>query len=320
MTEDKNPKQNDWPPIPQIILALLVVGGLFSYSPQSGTTRHSTLRQLSPTTTVSIDQEEVIPAEGVQLPVRLGNLGPQLVSSGVIDKEKFLKLYAGNISLTGEAEKLLSESNGNLIITRDNAPVVLNFLWALGLANKNPILDSGEMMNKKYGGAGNFASTAGWTIAKGNAMEHYSRHILITLTPEQQLLVDKVSINIYRPCCGNSVHFPDCNHGMAMLGLLELMASQGVGEKDMYKAALAVNSYWFPDTYITIAAYMKNNGTEWRNVNPQKMLGLDYSSGSGFARIASQITQPEHRGGGNGCGVGGDQVLAPQKQSGCGVQ
>jgi len=47
---------------------------------------------------------------------------------------------------------------------------------------------------------------------------------------------------------------------MAMLGLLELMAAQGVGEEEMYKAALAVNSYWFPDTYLTIAEYMQNKG------------------------------------------------------------
>ena len=59
-------------------------------------------------------------------------------------------------------------------------------------------------------------------------MNHYSMHRFIVLTPEQQALVEKVSKGIYRPCCGNSVYFPDCNHGMAMLGLLELMASQGV--------------------------------------------------------------------------------------------
>ena len=235
--------------------------------------------------------------------MRLGDLGPQLVTAGVIDKEKFLKLYAGNASLTNEAEKLLNTSGRELVITRENAPVVLNFLWALGLANKNPILDSGEMMDSRYVGAGNFASTGGWTIAKGPSMEHYSRHMLIKLTPEQQLLVDKVSAHIYRPCCGNSAHFPDCDHGMAMLGLLELMASQGASEKQMYKAALAVNSYWFPDTYMTIAAYMKNQRTAWRNVDPQEMLGVNYSSGQGFARIASQVAQLEGRSGGSSCGV-----------------
>src|SRR3990167_1562353 len=180
------------------------------------------------------------------------------------------------------------------------------------------------MANPKYGGAGNFASTGGWTIAQGNAMEHYSRHKFFDLTPEQQTLVDKVSKGIYRPCCGNSVHFPDCNHGMAMLGLLELMASQGVSEQDMWKTALEVNSYWFPDTYLTIATYMKNKGVEWKDVDPQEMLGANYSSAQGYARIASQVTAPASSGseGGSGCAVGGPALIpSPAKQGGggCGI-
>jgi hypothetical protein len=47
---------------------------------------------------------------------------------------------------------------------------------------------------------------------------------LIPLTAEQQALVEEVAAEIYRPCCNNSTLFPDCNHGMAMLGFLELLA------------------------------------------------------------------------------------------------
>jgi len=156
-------------------------------------------------------------------------------------------------------------------------------------------------------------------------MDHYNRHIYFNLTPEQQSLVDKVSRGIYRPCCGNSTHFPDCNHGMAMLGFLELMASQGVSEQDMWKAALAVNSYWFPDTYITIATYMKEKkGVEWSDVNPQEMLGIEYSSSSGFRSISSQVTVPSSSRSSNGCGVDAGQatpvsVPTPKQQSGCGI-
>ena len=189
--------------------------------------------------------------EKFELPVIWNNLGKQLVETGVIDGERFKKLYIGE----EEYDKLFNSNNlGKLEITRENAGLLLNLFWALGLAGKNEILEKGEMANPKYGGAGNFASTGGWTIAKGNAMDHYSSHKFFDLTPEQQALVDKVSRGIYRPCCGNSTHFPDCNHGMAMLGLLELMASQSVNEQDMWKVALAVNSYWFPDTYLTIAS------------------------------------------------------------------
>ena len=88
-----------------------------------------------------------------------------------------------------------------------------------------------------------------------------------------------------------------------MLGLLELMASQGASEQDMWETALVVNSYWFPDTYLTIATYMKNKGVEWKDVNPQEILGVNYSSASGYARVASQIVQPQEERLRGGCGI-----------------
>ncbi|OHA79411.1 MAG: hypothetical protein A2747_03200 [Candidatus Yonathbacteria bacterium RIFCSPHIGHO2_01_FULL_44_41] len=251
----------------------------------------------------SVLEEEVLPSKGVVLPVAWGNRGSRLVKAGAIDVDKFKAMYEQRGAFTKEYETLLLwQSDGKLTITKDNAGYLLNLFWALGLASKNPILDSGEMTDKVYGGAGNFASTGGWTLAKGNSMDHYSRHSFFALTAVQQALVDKVSRGIYRPCCGNSTHFPDCNHGMAMLGLLELMASQGVSEQDMWKTALTVNSYWFPDTYLTIATYMQNKGVEWKDVFPEEMLGIDYSSASGYAKIASRATLSKQQDGG-ACGA-----------------
>lgn len=273
-------------------------------------------------TQISALEEVVLPLEGIVLPVVWGNLGAQLVNSGAIDADKFKAIYEQRGTFTDEYKNLLlGENNGEIKMTSENSGYILNLFWALGLANKNSILDTGEMADPKYGGAENFASTGGWTIAKGDAMDHYSKHKFFDLTSEQQTLVEKVSRGIYRPCCGNSAHFPDCNHGMAMLGLLELMASQGVSEQNMWKTALAVNSYWFPDTYLTIATYMKNKGVEWKDVNPQEMLGADYSSGQGFAKIASQVPAPGNHKGSGGCGVDTGQIApVPQRQQGgCGV-
>jgi len=266
-------------------------------------------------------EEKVLPEKGVTLPVVWGDLGKKLMESGAIDGERFKALYNDRGQFTPEYEQLLSgENNGQIKITKDNAGYLLNMFWALGLANKNSILETGEMMDERYGGAGNFASTGGWTMAVGDPMDHYSMHIFFTLTPDQQVLVDKVSRGIYRPCCGNSVHFPDCNHGMAMLGLLELMASQGATEQEMWDIALVVNSYWFPDTYLTIATFMKNKGVEWKDVNPQEMLGREYSSSQGYANIRSQVTVPANGQNGGGCGVDtGAPASAPRQQSGCGV-
>ncbi|MEK7076293.1 MAG: hypothetical protein AAB941_01365 [Patescibacteria group bacterium] len=248
-------------------------------------------------------EKEVLPAEGVILPVKWGDLGAQMVKAGVIDADKFEGNYGGQNKLSDESKRLLYDSgNGNIKITKENAGVLLNLLWALGLGNKNTILEKGPMSDKKYGGAGGFASTGGWTLAQGNTMNHYSKHEFISLTPEQQQLVEQVSWNIYRPCCGNPTYFPDCNHGMAMLGLLELMASQGVNEEDMYKAALAVNSYWFPEIYINLAKYFESQGTPWKKIDPKEVLGADYSSASGYRNILNKI-QPIKQQSGGGCGV-----------------
>lgn len=249
-------------------------------------------------------QEKVIPSEGTELPIVWGDLGAQLVDAGVIDAEKFKTIYQQRGLYDAQhKELLLGEDNGEITITQDNAGYLLNLFWALGLANKNPILENGEMTNPAYGGAGNFASTGGWTLSVGDSMDHYSKHTFFNLTEDQQALVDRMSQGIYRPCCGNSTHFPDCNHGMAMLGLLELMASQGISEQEMWDTALAVNSYWFPDTYITIAMYMENKGVKWEDVDPQEVLGSDYSSASGYSRIAAQVTPPDQKAGGGGCSV-----------------
>lgn len=233
-------------------------------------------------------REQVVPQEGIEVPVVWGDMGKRLVGSGAIDREKLVSLYG---DLSEEEKQLLDGDNPKPIrITRENAPYLLNLLWAFGLANSNPILeDKTEMMDSAYGGAGGFASTGGWTLASGETMEHYGRHSLVVLTPEQQALVEKVSKGVFRPCCDNSTHFPDCNHGMAMLGLLELLASQGASEEEMWDASLVVNSYWFPDTYQTIATYMKERGVEWGAVSAREILGADYSSASGYARIASEV-------------------------------
>ena len=322
---NQNPKTgNSFSVGTSILISSIILAGAWMYTAGLKTANTQPKTNVTASlekTQVSALEEKVLPSEGVILPVIWNDLGAKLVSVGAIDADKFKAIYDQRGAFTDEYKNLLlGQNDEKLTITKDNAGYLLNLFWALGLASKNPILDSGEMKDPRYGGAGNFASTGGWTIAKGSPMDHYSRHKLFDLTSEQQALVDKVSRGIYRPCCGNSTHFPDCNHGMAMLGLLELMASQGASEQDMWKSALAVNSYWFPDTYLTIATYMQNKGIEWKNVNPQEILGINYSSAQGYARIASQVVQPQQQRGGNGCGVDTGETAVPQRpQSGCGI-
>ena len=240
--------------------------------------------------------------ERVELSAEWGNLGMRMVETGVIDRAKFEALYQGRGGLT-EDEKRFLETNmkGNIVVTQENAGFILNLLWGLGLGNENTILEKGQMADARYGGAGGFASTGGWTLANGDAMEHYSAHPFITLTQKQQRMVESVSGNIYRPCCNNPAIFPDCNHGMAMLGLLELLVSQGATEEQMYKAALQMNRFWFTNQYATIDRYLESKGRVPSEVSPKEILGKEYSSASGFARVAESVKGVPQ--GGGGCSV-----------------
>ena len=297
--EEEIKKEKNSPPITSIIIVIVLIVGAFVY-----TIRFKSPEASSNPVQLSGEQQSKLGLQNwVELPVKWDNLGVQMIEVGVIDQTKFEELYAqrGGLAIT-DKEFLTASNNGNLVINSENSGMMLNMLWAFGLANKNPILENGPMMDKQYGGAGNFASTGGWNLAKGSAMDHYSMHKFITLTPEQQALVERVAKNIYRPCCDNSTYFPDCNHGMAMLGLLELMASQGVLEADMYKVALQVNTLWFPDQYAAIKTLVTSQGVDWDTVDPKKILGAEYSSATGIQKVMSQI-KPQEQKGGVGCGT-----------------
>src|SRR3989344_3927170 len=262
-------------------------------------------------------ENQVLPPEGIVLPIRWGSLGMQMMETGVVDEAKLNALYQDRGGLPEDMQKLLySSDNQEVRMTYENSGVLLNLLWGFGLGNKNSILETGPMMDPRFNGAGNFASTGGWTLATGGAMDHYSKYAFIALTSEQQALVVRGSKNIYRPCCGNSTYFPDCNHGMAMLGFLELMASQEVGEEEMYKSALALNKLWFPDTYAAIRQYLAIKGVDWNKASPKDLLGYEFSSADGYKKILSELKsfQPQNSG---DCGVGAG--LPVQKSAGCGV-
>ncbi|MDO8555312.1 MAG: hypothetical protein Q7R75_01990 [bacterium] len=294
-----------------ILVAAIIIASAWIYTTKLKTDQY---QKLTANTKNTSGQNENT-AQAVEIPVTWGNIGAQMIASGVINRAQFEAIYANRGGLTDDEKKLLENNGGKMIINQENSGFILNLFWALGLSNKNKILEEGPMADPRYGGAGGFASTGGWTIAKGGAMNHYSKHSFVTLTPEQQTLVEQVSSNIYRPCCDNSTYFPDCNHGMAMLGLLELLASQGANENQMYKVALQVNSFWFPEQYAIIARYFASKGQTLGTIDPKEILGKTYSSASGFRRIASLVPETNSQGRGIGCGL----ETAPQKSSGCGL-
>lgn len=254
--------------------------------------------------------DEINPQIGYEINVVYEDLGPKMLALGVIDLDKFKQTYEkSGQPLTAEQLEILTKNTDKKVkITRDNSYFLLNFFWAAGLGNKTKILTEGDMVKYGKDQVGNFASTGGWSLAKADPMQFYARGSLIPLTSAQETLVEKVASGIYRPCCNNSTAFPDCNHGMALLAVLELMASNGATENQMFEAAKYFNAFWFPGNYYDLALYFKNKeGKIFAQVPGQIILGKDYSSASGWSQVKKWLAdrgliQPPPKQGG-GCGV-----------------
>lgn len=245
-----------------------------------------------------------------QLPVSFGDIGPQLLAAGAIDYDLFVQIYERAGQPLDESQLALLEegSNAPVVINQDNAYFLLNFLWALGLTNQNPLLVEGPLMKYSEGDIGRFASTGGWTLGKKPATELYSSTPLVSLTAEQQARLENVAYNVHRPCCDNHTAFADCNHGMAMLGLLELMAGQGASKDEMFEAAKNVNSFWFPQQALETAAFFQATmDLEYRNVDGRMAVGPEVFSGSGFQSVHEWLAS------------NGQLEQAPNSGSGCGV-
>ena len=252
---------------------------------------------------------QINPPEGYQMNATYGDIGPKMLEMGVIDFDKFKETYdKGGQPLTQEQLNILTKGSDEKIrITPENSYFLLNFFWAFGLGNKTKILEEGEMV--KDGQAGNFASTGGWSLTKsGDSMDYYSKRALVPLTPEQERLVKEVADNVYRPCCGNPTSFPDCNHGMALLGIFELMAAQGATESEMYQTAKYINSYWFPSNAFDAALYFKNKeGIEFKDIDAKTYLSKDIFSAFGAQNIKKWLVEK------------GVQEKPPAQGGGCGV-
>jgi hypothetical protein len=241
---------------------------------------------------IAVLQQQISPVDGYALSLSYGELGPLLMERGVFSYEVFAAIYenSGN-PLTAEQIKILKDgSEEEIVITEQNAHFLLNFFWAVGLANQNPILTTGPMMKYGEGEVGRFASTGGWSLATKPVTEIYASMNLIPLTAEQQKLVEEVAGAVYRPCCDNHTLFPDCNHGMAMLGILELMASKGATADEMFQAAKYINAYWFPDQALETAIYLQmNENTDFASADPRLVVGEKFSSGSGAGRVHQEL-------------------------------
>ncbi len=246
----------------------------------------------------------LFPEDGVNLDVSWGDVPRQLVEEGVIDLEKFAAAaQSAGSPLTPDQLKILTEgSDEPVIFEAENAYFMLDVLWALGLANKTTVLTEGPIAQQGWDQAGGYASTGGWTIGVEPGPEYIAALDLIRLTPEQQAVVDDVAYNAYRPCCGNMTAFPDCNHGMAALGLAELMASQGASADEIFQVLKDISPFWFPNQYHQLALYFEGQNQQWEDVDARVVMGNEYSSSSGFKQVSALLQQQGTLGTGGAAG------------------
>lgn len=228
--------------------------------------------------------DQFLPLNGYEINAHWGAIGPNLINSGIIDAAKFKELYNPENGLKiGELEILEKWSASKIKITRENSHFVLNMLWAFGLGQKNSILTDGDM--SKYGDYKRFASTGGWTISSKPLDDIYSKFDWLNLDSKQEDRIKEISGNIYRPCCNNSTAFPDCNHGMAALGLIEIMVANEIADEEIYDALKHFNSFWFSSSYLETAIYFKKiKNIDWNDVDSKEILSKEYSSANGWAK------------------------------------
>lgn len=226
--------------------------------------------------------------------VTLAGLGPllrQIVVDSVLDTLSFTTALArAGYPLTPAQRQVLRGRDVPIAVKADNAAFLLNVLWTLGLANANPVLTRGPMATRSGGQVGRFASTGGWSLGRRPATHVYAAYRWIPLPAVQQRRLDTVLKAVFRPCCDNSTNFPDCNHGMAMLGLLTLLVSQGADEGALFQAAHAANRIWFPEHFAHIAAYLTDHRPGW---TAETAVSRAMASGSGHARLMARAGEAE---------------------------
>jgi hypothetical protein len=241
------------------------------------------------------DQERLVakllPSEGVSIDAPWGDVMPRLAELGVVDVAKFSAAASRSGSpLTDAQQGILSGASDEAVrIDASNGRFVLNALWALGLANRNPVLTNGPMTSLDETRRASLASTAGWTLGNEPGPQYLARFDMVPLTAEQQAVLEEVAYNSYRPCCDNPTAFPDCNHGAAALALAELAAANGASADEVFTALKGFNSFWYPDNYYILAVYFERQGKAWEDVDPRLVLSGEYSSLSGWRRVAAAV-------------------------------
>ncbi len=253
--------------------------------------------------------QSVAPSKPTLTGLDIGAPVAKLVEAGVIDVEKFTTVLRRYGPVPEWVSRALEGKPAELVFSAQTASYNLNLLWPLGLATKAAFNDNSPIKGKDLS---NYASTGGWFLGReNNGAAYFNAVETLSLTPEQSKRVLRLAEGVFRPCCNNSTFFQDCNHGSAMLGLLELTASNGWGAAEMLNLAKAANGFWYPQEYAEIALYFDVvEGRSWSEVPAKRVLSTEFSSAQGwqenvYAALVERGTIVKNLpgGGGGGCAV-----------------
>ncbi len=238
--------------------------------------------------------DAVLPSRGDRTTVVFGDSLLRLVRAGAIDPEKFNALYAARGGLPDWLPPLFESASAEpILISSATAPYLLNLLWPLGLATKTRFNADSPVGGQRLA---TLASTAGWRLGRApTGAAYFNKVATIELSAEQDERVLAVARKTFRPCCDNSAFFQDCNHGSAMLGLLELGAAQDLSEGELYRLAKTANGYWYPSQYVEMALFFATiEDTPWRDVDPATAVGARFASARGWrANVRQPLAQTD---------------------------
>jgi len=228
--------------------------------------------------------KHVTPTAGFTTSVTFGDTIQRLIRAGVLDPEKLKALYQSSGGVPAWVERLLTAPSKEPIeLSFKTASYLLNLLWPIGLATKTSFNDESPINNDTLP---SYASTSSWSLGREpNGARYFNSVDTLSMTESQGIAALEIAQSTYRPCCNNSTYFQDCNHGSALLGIIELATAQGMPKTEVLRVALMANSFWFPKEYIKTALYlMLFEGRSWNDVAPQHILEARLSSASGWQR------------------------------------
>lgn len=313
-----------------LIFALAHIGIGHTLANNITNAHHNTTNVTKTLTSNTINQTilavQVIPPAGYTLTFKWGDSVHKLVEDGALNISN-LSIILNNSKqpLTPvESEILNGTYEGYIQFNSTNTEFVQLVLWGLGINNNNTIINKGPIINAsipyaeqinsnaslnqkvtpRYVASSYFASTGGYGQLGKLQLGELN---IISLNPQQQTLMYDVATHSYRPCCDNPTAFPDCNHGAAALGLVELLASQGANQSQMFGAVRYFYQYQFPQQYAEIAAYFDSHGENYSQVNSSEVMNYSFSSYSGYASVNQYLIKngilAQPSGAGASCGA-----------------